>query len=387
VTATTPPDALAAILARHRHNATRLVQILRETQETLGWLSPATLATLAHGLDLPLAKVTGVAGFYSFFHTEPQGRYRVLWSDNITDRMLGNQDLMAEMCKRLWLEPGHVSEDGLVSVDTTSCTGMCDQGPALLVNYRAVTRMTAERVAEICELIRKEVPLDEWPTEFFRIDSNIRRRDILLAARRRGDWLTAQFFFVMVVSLFPLGIGPEPSMLRSIGPGVVWVAALLATLLSLGRLYAEDHRDGTLEQLMLTPYPHALLGLGKAIAHWIINGIPLLLIAPVLGIQFNLPADALAILVLSLAIGTPILSLLGSIGAALTLGLRGGGALVTLLILPLYVPALIFGAGAVEGAMSGTGSEAHLSLLGAFLLMSLLIAPWVSALALRVSVE
>ena len=213
------------------------------------------------------------------------------------------------------------------------------------------------------------------------------RRDVLLAARRRGDWLTAQFFFVMVVSLFPLGIGPEPGMLRSIGPGVVWVAALLATLLSLGRLYAEDHRDGTLEQLMLTPYPHALLGLGKAIAHWIINGIPLLLIAPVLGIQFNLPADALATLVLSLAIGTPILSLLGSIGAALTLGLRGGGALVTLLILPLYVPALIFGAGAVEGVLAGTGAEAHLSLLGAFLLMSLLVAPWVSALALRVSVE
>ncbi|HMM46511.1 MAG TPA: heme exporter protein CcmB [Thiobacillaceae bacterium] len=213
------------------------------------------------------------------------------------------------------------------------------------------------------------------------------RRDVLLAARRRGDWLTAQFFFVMVTSLFPLGIGPEPGMLRSIGPGVVWVAALLATLLSLGRLYAEDHRDGTLEQLMLTPYPHALLGLGKAIAHWIINGIPLLLIAPVLGIQFNLPADALATLVLSLAIGTPILSLLGSIGAALTLGLRGGGALVTLLILPLYVPALVFGAGAVEGVLTGTGAEAHLSLLGAFLLMSLLIAPWVSALALRVSVE
>lgn len=212
-------------------------------------------------------------------------------------------------------------------------------------------------------------------------------RDVLLAARRRGDWLTAQFFFVMVVSLFPLGIGPEPGMLRSIGPGVVWVAALLATLLSLGRLYAEDHRDGTLEQLMLTPHPHALLGLGKAVAHWIINGIPLLLIAPVLGIQFNLPADALATLVLSLAIGTPILSLLGSIGAALTLGLRGGGALVTLLILPLYVPALIFGAGAVDAVLAGTGAEAHLSLLGAFLLMSLLVAPWVSALALRVSVE
>ena len=139
--------------------------------------------------------------------------------------------------------------------------------------------------------------------------------------------------------------------------------------------------------MLLSPSPIALLTWGKAIAHWIINGIPLLLIAPLLGIQFNLPAEALWMLVLSLAIGTPILSLLGSIGAALTLGLRGGGALVTLLIMPLYVPALIFGAGAVEGVLSGTGSEAHLSLLGAFLMMSLLLAPWVSAMALKVSVE
>jgi heme exporter protein B len=213
------------------------------------------------------------------------------------------------------------------------------------------------------------------------------RRDVLLAARRRGDWLTAQFFFVMVVSMFPLGIGPEPGMLRVIGPGVVWVAALLACLLSLGRLYADDYRDGSLEYLLLAPYPNALLALGKALAHWIINGIPLLLIAPVLGIQFGLPAEALLILVLSLAIGTPILSLLGGIGAALTLGLRGGGVLITLLILPLYVPVLIFGAGAVEGAMSGTGSEAHLSLLGAFLVMALLGSPWVTAMALKVSVE
>lgn len=213
------------------------------------------------------------------------------------------------------------------------------------------------------------------------------RRDVLLAARRRGDWLTAQFFFVMVVSLFPLGVGPEPGMLRTIGPGVVWVAALLATLLSLGRLYADDHRDGTLEQMLLSPYPSSLLTLGKTTAHWIINGIPLLVIAPLLGIQFNLPAEALWMLVLSLAIGTPILSLLGSVGAALTLGLRGGGALVTLLILPLYVPALIFGAGAVEGVLAGTGAQAHLSLLGAFLLLSLLVAPWISAQALKVSVE
>lgn len=213
------------------------------------------------------------------------------------------------------------------------------------------------------------------------------RRDMLLAMRRRGDWLTAQFFFVMVASLFPLAVGPEPAVLRTIGPGVVWVAALLASLLSLGRLFAEDYRDGSLEQMLLSPYPITLLALGKAIAHWIINGIPLLVIAPVLGIQFNLPAEALWMLVLSLAIGTPILSLLGSIGAALTLGLRGGGVLVTLLILPLYVPALIFGAGAVEGVLSGAGAEAHLSLLGAFLLLSLLLAPWVSSLALKISVE
>jgi len=172
-----------------------------------------------------------------------------------------------------------------------------------------------------------------------------------------------------------------------IGPGVVWVAALLACLLSLGRLFADDFRDGSLEQMMLSPYPNSLLALGKALAHWVINGIPLLLIAPVLGIQFGLPGEALLILVVSLAIGTPILSLLGGIGAALTLGLRGGGVLITLLILPLYVPVLIFGAGAVEGAMSGTGSEAHLSLLGAFLVMSLLIAPWISSLALKISVE
>ena len=190
--ATPAPGAPAAILARHRHNPTRLVQILRETQEELGWLSPATLAELARGLDLPLAKVAGVAGFYSFFHTEPRGRYRVLWSDNITDRMLGNQDLMLEMCKKLWLEPGHLSEDGLVSVDTTSCTGMCDQGPAVLVNYRAVTRMTPERVEQMCELIRKEVPVADWPAEFFRVDSNIRRRDVLLGNELQpGDALRA----------------------------------------------------------------------------------------------------------------------------------------------------------------------------------------------------
>lgn len=213
------------------------------------------------------------------------------------------------------------------------------------------------------------------------------RRDLTLAARRRGDWLIAQFFFVMVASLFPLGVGPEPQMLARIGPGVLWVAATLASLLSLSHLFADDHRDGSLEHMVLSPEPTVLLVLGKALAHWLIYGIPLLAIAPILGLQFNLSWMAIITLEVSLVLGTPILSLLGSVGAALTLGLRGGGVLLTLLILPLYVPALIFGAGAVDGVMAGTGAEAHLSLLGAFLMLSLIIAPWIAAAALRVSLE
>jgi heme exporter protein B len=213
------------------------------------------------------------------------------------------------------------------------------------------------------------------------------RRDLKLAARRRGDWLTSQFFFVMVVSMFPLGIGPDPAILGKVAAGVVWVAALLASLLSLSRLYADDHRDGSLEQMLLSPNPPVLLALGKALAHWLIYGIPLLLIAPVLGVQFSLPADAIGVLMLSLLIGSPVLSLLGSVGAALTLGLRGGGVLLTLLILPLYVPALIFGAGAVDASLAGLGAEANLSLLAAFMVMTLLVSPWVASAALRVSIE
>jgi len=213
------------------------------------------------------------------------------------------------------------------------------------------------------------------------------RRDLLLAARRKGDWLTSQFFFVMVVSMFPLGIGADPEQLRRVAGGVLWVAALLASLLSLQRLYADDHRDGSLEQMLLSPQPALILALGKAIAHWLIFGLPLLVIAPLLGLQFALPPDAIGTLVIALAIGTPVLSLLGGVGAALTLGLRGGGTLLTLLILPLYVPALIFGAGAVDGVLAGQGAEAQLSLLGAFMGLCLLLAPWVTGAALRVSVD
>ena len=171
---------LDALLDRHRHDSTRLVQILIEAQELIGWLPSEMLAEIARGLELPYAEVLGVAGFYSFLHTEPVGRYRVLWSDNITDRMLGSEALMARMCRGLWTEPGRVSEDGLVSVSTTSCTGMCDQGPALLVNGRALTAMNAERVDAMVGLIRAGTALRDWPHEWFAVRDNIRRRDILL---------------------------------------------------------------------------------------------------------------------------------------------------------------------------------------------------------------
>ncbi|MFA6312526.1 MAG: NAD(P)H-dependent oxidoreductase subunit E [Sterolibacterium sp.] len=185
-----PVEIVDAVLARNLDNPTRLVQILREVQEVLGWLSPGVLAMVARGIRLPLARVKGVAGFYSFLHTQPMGRYRVLWSDNIIDRMLGSTDLMNEMCKKLWLEPGRVSEDELASVATTSCTGMGDQGPAILVNYRTITRLTSQRVTQIVDLIRGNMPLSQWPTEFFQVDDNIRRRDILLSNTiQRGDAL------------------------------------------------------------------------------------------------------------------------------------------------------------------------------------------------------
>ncbi|MFN3884365.1 MAG: NAD(P)H-dependent oxidoreductase subunit E [Rhodocyclaceae bacterium] len=173
-------EVIATVLARHDHDGTRLMQILREVQEELGWLAPQTLTAIARGIGWPRAKVEGTAAFYSFFHLRPRGKYCVLWSDNITDRMLGNRELMQRLCEKLWLEPGRLSEDGLVFVNTTSCTGMCDQGPAVLVNYRAITRMTPERVDQMAELIRNQTPLDQWPAEWFQVEDNIRRKDVLL---------------------------------------------------------------------------------------------------------------------------------------------------------------------------------------------------------------
>jgi heme exporter protein B len=212
-------------------------------------------------------------------------------------------------------------------------------------------------------------------------------RDLLLAMRRKADVLTTLFFFVIVVSLFPLGVGPEMKILRTIAPGVVWVAALLASMLALGRLFSGDYLDGTLEQMLLAPQPLGILVISKVVAHWLVSGLPLVLLAPLLGIQFDLPADALLMLMVSLLLGTPVLSLIGAIGAALTLGLRGGGVLVSLLVLPLYVPVLIFGAGSVEATVSGLGAQAHLSLLAAFLVLACFFAPWAAAVALRISLE
>ena len=212
-------------------------------------------------------------------------------------------------------------------------------------------------------------------------------RDLRLALRRRADIASVLFFFIIVVSLFPLGIGPEPEQLRKLAPGVLWVAALLATMLSLPRLFADDYRDGTLEQMALAPQPLGLIVLGKVLAHWLVSGLPLTLLAPVLGLQFDLSAEALWMLTVSLLIGTPALSGIGAIGAALTLGVRGGGVLLSLLVLPLYIPVLIFGAGAVDAVVAGVGAQAHLSLLGALTLGGVFFAPWPTAAALRIALE
>ncbi len=212
-------------------------------------------------------------------------------------------------------------------------------------------------------------------------------RDLRLAARRRIDALLPLVFFVVAVSLFPLGVGPETQTLRQIAPGVVWVCALLATMLSVQQLYATDHADGSLEQLLLAPQPAIVVAAAKSLAHWLVNGAPLLLVAPVVGLLFDLSAPALGALVLSLLLGTPVLSLLGGLGAALTLGLRSAGMLLILIVLPLTMPVLIFGAGAVVAVEAGQSPAGHYSLLGALLIATLIGAPLATAAALRISTE
>ncbi len=215
----------------------------------------------------------------------------------------------------------------------------------------------------------------------------VMKRDLMLAFRRRSDLLNPLVFFLMVASLFPLGISPEPTFLEQIAPGVVWVGALLATLLSMDSLFRSDFDDGTLEQTLLSPQPLFLVVLAKVLAHWAMTGLPLTLMAPLLGVMLFLPTEGMSGLVLSLLLGTPTLSLVGAIGAALTVGLRKGGVLISLLVLPLYIPVLIFGAGAVQAAVTGLPLGGYLSLLGAMLALGVALAPLAIAAALRISVS
>ena len=212
-------------------------------------------------------------------------------------------------------------------------------------------------------------------------------RDLKLAMRSRAELAVQLLFYIIVVSLFPLATTPERTLLATMGPGVLWVAALLASLLSLPRLFAADYADGTLEQIALSPYPLAALVSGKILAHWLTTGLPVVLLAPLLGAQYFMDGESLAVLATALLLGTPVLSLLGAIGAALTLGLRAGSSLLALLILPLYVPVLIFGAGAVDAARAGLGIGANLSLLGAGLIVAVVGAPFAAAAAVRIALD
>jgi heme exporter protein B len=212
-------------------------------------------------------------------------------------------------------------------------------------------------------------------------------RDLRLASRRRIDSLLPLVFFVVALSLFPLGVGPEPQMLREIAPGIVWVCALLASMLSVNALFASDLADGSLEQMLLAPQPVIAVAAAKCTVHWLVSGLPLIIASPLVGLLFGLSGQALTALVISLVLGTPILSLLGALGAALTLGLRSGGMLLILIVLPLASPALIFGAGAVGTVESGLSAAGHFSLLGALLIATAVGAPWATAAALRISTD
>jgi heme exporter protein B len=215
----------------------------------------------------------------------------------------------------------------------------------------------------------------------------ITRRDLLLARRRRIEALLPLGFFIVAAGLFPFGVGPEPQTLRQIGPGVVWVCSLLAAMLSVTQMFTGDHHDGSLEQMLISNQSLIVLVAGKVFAHWLTAGVPLIVASPLIGIMFGMGGDAIATMALTLALGTPTLSLLGAVGAALTLGLRSGAALVFLLVLPLTIPTLIFGAGAVAATESGIGAQAHLSLMAAISIFAALGAPLAVAAALRISMD
>ncbi|NJD06830.1 MAG: heme exporter protein CcmB [Methylococcaceae bacterium] len=213
------------------------------------------------------------------------------------------------------------------------------------------------------------------------------KRDLMLAFRHRGELANPLLFFLMIVTLFPLGVSPEPALLSRIAPGVIWIAALLAALFSLESLFRSDFDDGALEQMLLSPHPLPLLVLAKVLAHWLVSGLPMLLLAPLLGIFLAMSSSGIAALELTLAVGTPLLSLIGAIGVALTVGLRRGGVLLTLLIMPLYIPVLIFATNAVTAAAAGMPIAGQLYFLASLLALALSLAPLAIAAALRISVS
>ncbi|MET0065231.1 MAG: heme exporter protein CcmB [Candidatus Thiodiazotropha sp.] len=213
------------------------------------------------------------------------------------------------------------------------------------------------------------------------------KRDLVLAYRRRSELVNPMLFFVLVTAMFPLGIGNDPKLIEAVGPGVVWVAALLASLLSLDSMFRSDFEDGSLEQYMLSAHPISILVLAKILAHWLVTGLPLFIVAPLLAILLNIPGEAVPTLMLTLLLGTPVLSLIGSVGVALTVGLRRGGVILSLLVLPLYVPVLIFATDAVKTSIAGIPTTAQISILSAMLVGSLVLAPLATAASLRISLS
>ncbi len=219
----------------------------------------------------------------------------------------------------------------------------------------------------------------------FNAFSHLLIRDLRLALRARHELANPLIFFVLVVSLFPLAVTPTPELLQEMAPGVIWVSALLAVLLSLDRLFKQDYDDGSLDQLMLSPNPLVLLVLAKVLAHWLLTGLPLVLISPMLAVFMNVPADTIPIIVLSLLLGTPVLSLIGAIGVSLTVAVNRGGVLLSLIVLPLYIPILIFGANAIDVAADGLSVKGQMYFLAAVLALSLSLAPVATAVALRIT--
>lgn len=212
-------------------------------------------------------------------------------------------------------------------------------------------------------------------------------RDVTLAMRRRSEVFNPLVFFVIVVTLFPLSLGPEVQLLQRVAPGIIWVAAMLAAMLSLENIFHADFEDGALEQLLVSPHPVVVVVLAKITAHWLLSGVPLILLSPLLALLLHMPGEAIPVLMLSLLLGTPVLSLIGAVGVGLTLAQRRAGVLLSLLVLPLYIPPLIFGAAAVDRAAAGLPVQAHLSLLGALLALALTLAPWAAAAAVRIVTE